>query len=134
MSDLERPHHECACGAVVWDGRLPKYTETVVCWRCGLDHSRRAPFLWVLRFAWATFTKRLLLYGPIGMWRQGFVEGLFDYRPRPGPSITPAADLRYPVRHVSYETPDPTKAPPEPITLIDGSVYERPATLRGNPT
>jgi len=83
----DRPYRECDCGAVVWDGRLPKYSETVVCPGCGQDHSRAMPLPQVLRYAWGRFRKWRRHYGWIGVdfvlalkwkrwvWAEGTTDG-----------------------------------------------------------
>ena len=42
----------CDCGVLVWDvmssARLPKFSETIICWHCQKDHSRRPLALYQL--------------------------------------------------------------------------------------
>ena len=64
---MVRLKHVCACGAAIWDvagaGRLPKYTELIVCPSCGADHSRRPPLRWRLRYGRYQLRKRRRLFG-----------------------------------------------------------------------
>lgn len=55
-------HRDCECGAVVWHGRLPSYSERIVC-ACGRDHSRRPSFVWRLRFVLNQVRRRHTLHG-----------------------------------------------------------------------
>lgn len=58
-------HRYCGCGALVWDsptpGGIPRFSETVTCWNCGRDCSRKdAPGyqLWRVRRGWYLWNKR----------------------------------------------------------------------------
>mgnify|MGYP001602085904 CR=1 FL=1 len=77
---------ECGCGALVWEvsapGFLPRFTETVICRQCGQDHSRQAPLLWLLRFAWKRLKQRRTVFGLFRMWRQPYPTALFEVRPK----------------------------------------------------
>jgi len=108
LTAVERPYRVCDCGAVVWDGRLPKYSETIICPRCGLDHSLTMPLPLLVRYAWRRFRKWGRLYGFLSALTRS-PGWFFQYR---GP-YKPTQP---------YETPDYTVAPAEPITLLDGRI------------
>ena len=59
----------CPCGEAIWEvkspAHLPRYTEWIVCARCGTDHSRNPPLRLRWRYGVYTLRRRRLLYGSL---------------------------------------------------------------------
>ena len=51
----------CKCGLIVWDGAVPRYTESIICQGCRTDHSITPGIWWRVRYARYHIHKRLKL-------------------------------------------------------------------------
>ena len=105
-----RPRQFCRCGTLVWDGAVPRFTETVICPACGRDNSRRAPPLWVLGYTWWRLRRHRAAYGLWVAIRDLGLLRLSHYR----------ASKRAQVP--DYQTPNYSVAPNIPVVLLDGRV------------